>query len=109
MGAGGEGEAVPLRIVFAASGPIELWDSGIAVSAHAGDTLQSLAATYHVPAWALAQLNRKSEGAALSEGERIIVPRYLGQRIAQRSSPSEAAKPVSTEAKPDAGETPNGQ
>jgi hypothetical protein len=109
MGAGGEGEAVPLRIVFAASGPIELWDSGIAVSAHAGDTLQSLAATYHVPAWALAQLNRKSEGAALSEGERIVVPRYLGQRIAQRSSPSEAAKPVSTEAKPDASETPSGQ
>ena len=109
MGAGGEGETVPLRIVFAATGPIELWDSGVAVSAHAGDTLQSLAATYHVPVWALAQLNRKSEGAALSEGERIVVPRYLGQRIAQRSSPSEAAKPVSTEAKPDAGETPSAQ
>src|SRR5215467_3591008 len=109
MGAGGEGEAVPLRIVFAATGPIALWDSGVAVSAHAGDTLQSLAATYHVPVWALAQLNRKSEGAALSEGERIVVPRYLGQRIAQRSSPSEAAKPVSTEAKPDAGETPSAQ
>jgi thioesterase domain-containing protein len=93
MGAGGEGEAVPLRIVFAASGPIELWDSGTAVSAHAGDTLQSLAGIYHVPVWALAQLNRKSEGAALSEGERIIVPRYLGQRLAARSSPSETAKP----------------
>ena len=64
MGAGGEGEAVPLRLVFAAGGPIELWDSGVAVSAHAGDSLQSLAATYHVPVWALAQLNRKSEGAA---------------------------------------------
>src|SRR6516165_7144239 len=27
----GEGEAVPLRIVFAATGPIELWDSGVAI------------------------------------------------------------------------------
>ncbi|MBO0716128.1 MAG: peptidoglycan-binding protein LysM [Rhizobiales bacterium] len=100
MGAGGEGEAVPLRIVFAASGPIELWDSGVAISAHAGDTLQSLAAAYHVPGWAVAQINRKSEGAALSEGERIIVPRYLGQRFA-RPGPPDAAKPaLSDEAKP---------
>jgi thioesterase domain-containing protein len=75
----GEGEAVPLHIVFAATGPIELWDSGTPVSAHAGDTMQSLATEYHVPLWALAQINEKSEGAALSEGERIVVPRYIGQ------------------------------
>jgi len=97
MGAGGEGEAVPLHIVFAASGPIELWDSGVVVSAHAGDTLQLLAATYHVPVWALAQLNKKSEGAALSEGERIVVPRYLGQRLARPAS-TEAQKPTSSDA-----------
>jgi len=100
MGAGGEGEAVPLRIVFAATGPIELWDSGAAVSAHSGETLQALAASYHVPAWVVAQINRKSESAALSEGERIIIPRYLGQRIARPGSP-EAAKPAaSDQAKP---------
>jgi hypothetical protein len=75
----GEGEAVPLHIVFAATGLIELWDSGTPVSAHAGDTLQTVATEYHVPLWALAQVNQKSEGAALSEGERIVVPRYLAQ------------------------------
>lgn len=108
MGAGGEGEAVPLRIVFAASGPIELWDSGVAASAHAGDTLQLLAATYHVPVWALAQLNKKSEGAALSEGERIVVPRYLGQRLArpaatdvQKPTSSDAPNPASSDATPE--------
>jgi hypothetical protein len=116
MGAGGEGEAVPLRIVFAASGPIELWDSGVAVSAHAGDTLQTLAANYHVPVWAVAQLNKKAEGTALSEGERVVVPRYLGQRLARPASTeaqkptssdapnpasSDASKPVSSEAAPD--------
>ncbi len=89
MGAGSEGEAVPLRIVFASTGPIELWDSGTPVSAHAGDTLQTLAAGYHVPAWALAQINQKSESAALTEGERIVVPRYLGQSV--------APKPVSSD------------
>jgi hypothetical protein len=97
LGVRGEGEAVPLRIVFAATGPIELWDSGMPVSARAGDTMQTLAAAYHVPLWALAQVNKKSETAALSEGERIVVPRYLGQRVA-RPAPAEAAKPVSSEA-----------
>jgi thioesterase domain-containing protein len=107
MGAGGEGEAVPLRIVFAATGPIELWDSGAAVSAHAGETLQALAANYHVPAWAVAQINRKSENAALTEGERIVVPRYLGQRIAARPAPSEVPQPASSdEAKPAASDAP---
>jgi len=104
MAGGGEGEAVPLRIVFAAAGPIELWDSGVAISAHAGDTLQSLAAAYHVPVWAVAQVNRKSESAALSEGERVVVPRYLGQRFARPTSP-DAAKPASgDEPKPVSGD-----
>ena len=106
MAGGGEGEAVPLRIVFAATGPIELWDSGVAISAHAGDTLQSLAAAYHVPGWAVVQVNRKSESAALSEGERVVVPRYLGQRFARPTSP-DAAKPASSdEPKPVSGDAP---
>jgi hypothetical protein len=109
MGAGGEGEAVPLHIVFAATGPIELWDSGTPVSAHAGDTLQSLAVAYHVPAWALAQINQKSESAALTEGERIVVPRYLGQSIAPKPASSEVPKPVSSEApKPAPSDAPAG-
>jgi hypothetical protein len=79
----GEGEAVPLRLVFPATGPIELWDSGMPVSAHAGDTLQTLATAHHVPIWALLQLNKKGEGAALTEGERVVVPRFLGPRGAR--------------------------
>jgi LysM repeat protein len=89
-GARGEGEAVPLNIVFPSTGPIELWDSGMPVTAHAGDTLQTLAATYHVPLWALTQINQKSENAALTEGQRIVVPRNLGQRFAPRPGASPA-------------------
>jgi LysM repeat protein len=73
----------------------------VAVQAHAGDTVQSVAAAYHVPAWAVAQINRKSENATLSEGERIVVPRYLGQRFARSGAP-ESAKP----APGDSGDTP---
>jgi len=82
MSARGEGEAVPLHIVFLATGPIELWDSGRPVAAQAGDTLQSLAAANHVPLWALVQINQKPENTALTAGERIVVPRYLGQSAA---------------------------
>ncbi len=78
--AGGGGEAVPLRLVPPPTGAIELWDSGEPVAAHAGDTLQTIAATYHVPLWALIQLNQKAEHAALTEGERIVVPRYLSAK-----------------------------
>ena len=110
MSVGDEGEAVPIRIVFAATGPIELWDDGMAISAHAGDTLHSLAGTYHVPVWALTQLNRKSENAALTEGARVIVPRYLGQSIESRSASPDAAKPPSDEEpRPETGEEKTGQ
>jgi hypothetical protein len=76
----GEGEAVPLRIVIPPAVAIDLWDSGMPVSANAGDTLQTLAAAHHVPLWALVQINKKPEHAALTEGERIVVPRYLVPR-----------------------------
>jgi LysM repeat protein len=92
--AGGAGEAIPLHIVFPPTGPIELWDSGVPVQARAGDTVQSLAAAYHVPAWVVAQINQKAESASLSEGQRIVIPRFLGQRLAVRGEPGETGKPT---------------
>ncbi len=71
------GEAAPLSIDFPPNALIELWDGGLPVAAHAGDTLQTLATTYNVPPWALTQINQKLENEPLTEGERIIVPRYL--------------------------------
>ena len=73
----GAGEAVPIRLEVPADAAIELWDSGQPVAAHAGDTLKTLAETYHVPLWALAQINSVSASRAASEGQRIVVPRYL--------------------------------
>ena len=72
-----EGEAVPIHLEVPADAAIELWDSGLPVAAHAGDTLKTLAATYHVPLWALAQINSVSAREPLTEGQRIVVPRHL--------------------------------
>jgi LysM domain len=112
--AGGGGDSVPLRLVFPSSGPIDLWDSGTYVQARAGDTVQSLAAAYHVPAWAVAQLNQKPENAGLGEGQRVVIPRYLGQKLAARSgspetsSPAQSAAPAtSSEANPPSGASPS--
>ncbi len=73
--AAAEGEAVPLHLEVPADTTVELWDSGLPVQAHAGDTLRSIAATYHVPLWSLTELN--SVRAPLSEGQRVIIPRHL--------------------------------
>jgi thioesterase domain-containing protein len=75
--AAAQGEAVPLHLEVPADAAVELWDSGLPVQAHAGDTLKSLAATYHVPLWSLAELNAMSARAPLSEGQRVIIPRHL--------------------------------
>ena len=71
------GEAIPLRIDVPPAASIELWDSGLSVSAQAGDTLPTLAATYNVPLWALTQVNNFADAATLTKGAQIIVPRYL--------------------------------
>jgi hypothetical protein len=73
----GQGETVPMRLQVPADAPIDLWDSGLPVQAHAGDTLKTLAAAYRVPLWSLTQINSLSETAVLSEGQRVVVPRYL--------------------------------
>jgi pimeloyl-ACP methyl ester carboxylesterase len=75
--ANAEGEAIPLHFEVPAHASIELWDSGFPVAAHDGDTLRSLAATYHVPVWSLVQANSISDRTTLTEGQRIVVPRHL--------------------------------
>jgi hypothetical protein len=75
--AAAEGDALPIRLEVPADAAIELWDSGLAVQAHAGDTLKTLAATYRVPLWAIAEVNSVSDREPLADGQRIVVPRHL--------------------------------
>ncbi len=82
------GEAVPVRLEVPATAAAELWDGGLPLAVHEGDTLTTLAASYHVPLWALAQINPAAKNAPLTEGQRIIVPRHL--------APTTTPSPVSS-------------
>lgn len=87
-----QGEAIPIRFEVPADAAVELWDSGQPVTAHAGDTLKTFADAYHVPLWALAEANSVSPRTALTEGQRIIVPRHL----VPMAAPSVATSAVSS-------------
>ncbi|HUN99455.1 MAG TPA: LysM peptidoglycan-binding domain-containing protein, partial [Bradyrhizobium sp.] len=87
-----DGEIFPLRYVVPAGQQIELWDSGVAITAHAGDTLETLAQQYGLPLWALTQINQQiSENAPLTAGQRVIIPRHL-LPVADIAQPSAAAR-----------------
>jgi hypothetical protein len=90
----GEGDPVAIRYVVPPGMAIELWDSGMPVFARPGDSLQSIAAAYHLPLWSLTQLNKGPDSSPLVPGERIVVPRHLmplvevsGQAPSQMPSP----------------------
>ena len=72
-----EGDTVPIRYAVPAKAPVELWDSGTSVFARPGDSLQSIAAAYHVPLWSITQINKGAERAPLVPGERVVIPRHL--------------------------------
>jgi len=77
MSAGAQGETLPLRYVVPPSAAIDLWDSGMSVFARPGDTLQTIAAFYHVPLWSVTQVNKGAGNTPLVPGERVVVPRHL--------------------------------
>jgi PGAP1-like protein/LysM domain len=89
-----EGEGVQLRYVVPADTAIELWDSGMPVVARPGETLQTIAASHHVPLWSLTQVNQTWDNVPLVPGQRVIVPRHLVPlaSVAAVSRPSPARR-----------------
>ena len=92
-----EGDAIPIRLEVPSDAPVELWDSGQPMTAHAGDTLKTFADTYHVPVWSLAEINAVSPRTPLTEGQRIVIPRHLvPMAVASMATPSPATNAVSS-------------
>jgi hypothetical protein len=87
-----EGDAVPIRCVVPAKADIDLWDSGMAVFARPGDSLQSIAAAYHVPLWSVVQVNKGADRTPLVPGERVVVPRHLEPLVEASAPEPEPAK-----------------
>ena len=91
-----EGETAPLHYVVPPNEQTELWDSGVAVAARAGDTLQTLASEFHVPLWSLTQANPMSDSTLLTEGQRVVVPRHLAPApVTAATQPVSSASPSS--------------
>lgn len=82
-----EGETFPLRYVVPPHEQIELWDSGTAVAARPGDTLQTLASQHGLPLWSLTQINQMPDTAPLAAGQRVIIPRHLVPPLSAVSEP----------------------
>jgi hypothetical protein len=72
-----DASAVPIEYALPKDSPFELWDSGVAVVAAAGETAATVAAQFGVPAWAVAGINEVAADAPLAAGQRLVVPRRV--------------------------------
>ncbi len=85
-----------LSYVVPRDAAIVLWDSAIEVKAKPGENLDSIAATYGVPVWAIAQINLLKPGGPIEPGSKLIIPRSLYTDIgAPAPAPAPPAAPHS--------------
>jgi murein DD-endopeptidase MepM/ murein hydrolase activator NlpD len=63
------------------------WEGGTPISVAHGDTVESIARRYGVPASAIIQANNLTSPATLRAGQQLVIPRYRSAR-APASSPS---------------------
>jgi len=69
------GSRIGIEYRVPAGAPIEVWDSGMQVSAGPEDTADTVGRRYGVPAWVVAQLNKVSAEEHIAAGRSLIVPR----------------------------------
>lgn len=74
---GAPGPAIPIQYTPPAGTELEIWDSGVAANAAAGDTAAGVAAQFGLPAWLVAEVNDIDPNKLLAAGQRIVVPRRL--------------------------------
>lgn len=70
-------DPVPISYVVPKDAALEIWDSGVTVRADNGDTIETLAAKYGVPAWSIRSINAFAEDAQISAGQNVVIPRHL--------------------------------
>jgi murein DD-endopeptidase MepM/ murein hydrolase activator NlpD len=75
------------------------WDGGSPVTVSSGETIESIAHKYGVPASAIMETNGFREGASLRPGQRVVIPRYVTASntrapAAQVSTPPRTAENV---------------
>jgi murein DD-endopeptidase MepM/ murein hydrolase activator NlpD len=70
------------------------WDGGTAITVAAGETVDTIARRYGVPASAVMQANSIAAPATLHPGQRLVIPRYNSSRVAATPAPRPAAPTV---------------
>lgn len=70
-----QGQMISIKYVVPARAPIELWDGGMTVTLQPGQSIESLANLYGVPAWAIMQASSISDDDGITVGQRIVIPR----------------------------------
>jgi LysM repeat protein len=88
-----------LSYVVPRDAPIELWDSAVEVKTKPGDTLDAVGATYHVPVWAITQINALESARPIEPGRKLLIPHSLNADAAvpilePRAMSRSAARPA---------------
>jgi murein DD-endopeptidase MepM/ murein hydrolase activator NlpD len=73
------------------------WDGGSPVTVARGETIETIARKYGVPASAIKETNGFREGAVLRPGQRVVIPRYVTTGVAHASVPHAPVSPRTAE------------
>jgi hypothetical protein len=83
---GASAQMVSIKYVVPMKAPIELWDGGVPTALEPGQSIESLANLYGVPAWAIRQASGIGDDDDIGAGSRVIVPRNMNT-LAPTGSP----------------------
>lgn len=81
-----------LKYTVPREAPIILWDDAVRVKLKSGDTLESIASSYDVPSWAVAQINGIEPDHPIGPGGTLIVPRIVYSDTRPPTAPPSAAR-----------------
>src|SRR6266542_2522990 len=76
------------------------WEGGTAVTVAAGDSVDTIARRYGVPASVIMQANNIAAPATLHPGQRLVIPRYKPSRVAATPPPRPAVPTPAPAASP---------
>jgi murein DD-endopeptidase MepM/ murein hydrolase activator NlpD len=73
------------------------WDGGQPLTVTSGETVESIARKYGVPASAISETNGFREGSLLRPGQRVVIPRYVSASATHAAPPQAAVAPRAAE------------
>src|SRR5262249_32935033 len=76
------------------------WDGGTAITVVAGESIDTIARRYGVPASVIMQANNIAAPATLHPGQRLVIPRYKPSRVATTPPPRPAVPTPAPAASP---------